>query len=152
MLKYVDGFDISKKIRQKFKVRVRPFKTAKVRCLVDHVKPAIREENPDHIILHIGTNDIPTDQTPIQICNNIINLASSLKENDIKVTISSIVQRNDEHNHKVLLVNEYLGKICSNVGFEFISHDNINLSIHLNTSELHVNRKGNLLLSSISLI
>ena len=57
------------------------------------------------IILHTGTNDLSSDKTPVQICNDIVNLAASIKNKDIKVTISEIVERNDALNEKVVLVN-----------------------------------------------
>ena len=57
------------------------------------------------IILHTGTNDLSSDKTPVEICSDIVNLAASVKDKDIKVTISEIVERNDALNEKVVLVN-----------------------------------------------
>ena len=47
-----------------------------------------------------------SDKTPVQICNDIVNLAASIKNKDIKVTMSEIVERKDTLNEKVILVNE----------------------------------------------
>ena len=41
----------------------------------DYVKPCIRENNPDHIIFHVGTNDIPTSKDPLAIAQSIVDLA-----------------------------------------------------------------------------
>ena len=46
----------------------------------DYVKPTLREI-PNHIILHVGTNDVPTKKAPEQIAENIVNLAIRLKRN-----------------------------------------------------------------------
>ena len=49
----------------------------------------------DHIILHTGNNDLSSDETPVEICNDIVNLAASIKDKDIKVRIPEIVEWND---------------------------------------------------------
>ena len=63
MVKEVNGFELSKSIKYKYSVRVRFYPSAKTSCLHDHVKPVIWNQEPDHIILHIGTNDLLSDKT-----------------------------------------------------------------------------------------
>ena len=41
----------------------------------NHVKPVIREQ-PDHIVFHIGTNDLPSIK-PREIAKSITDLASA---------------------------------------------------------------------------
>ena len=127
----------------KYSVRVRFHPSAKMSCINDHVKPVIRNQEADRIILHTGTNDLSSDKTPEQICNDIVNLAASIKDKDIKVEISEIVERNDALNEKVVLVNEYLSKICKTIGLPIIKHHNIKPEFHLNQSKLYLNEKGN---------
>ena len=67
MVKKVNGFYLTRNIKHKFLVKVRPFSSAKTRCMYDHAKPTIRELNPEHIILHVGTNDLNTEKTASQI-------------------------------------------------------------------------------------
>ena len=62
MVKKVNGFYLTKDIKHKFLVRVRSFSSAKTRCMYDHAKPTIREVNPEHIILHVGTNDLNSEK------------------------------------------------------------------------------------------
>ena len=97
----------------------------------------------DHIILHTVSNDLSSDKTPGQICHDIFNLAASVKNKDIKVAISEIVERNDALNKKVVLVNEYLSKICKTIGLLNIKHHYITPDFHLNQSKLHLNKNGN---------
>ena len=47
--------------------------------MVDHVKPTLRDDKPDHIILHVGTNDLRTEKTGNQITKSIMDLTTSLK-------------------------------------------------------------------------
>ena len=125
----------------KYSVRVRFHPSAKMSCINDHVKPVIRNQEADHIILHTGTNDLSSDKTPEQICNDIVNLAASIKDKDIKVEISEIVERNDALNEKVVLVNEYLSKKCKTIELPMIKHHNIKPGFRLNHSKLHLNKK-----------
>ena len=40
-----------------------------------YTKPSAREENPDHIILHVGTNDLISDNSLERVGKSIIDLA-----------------------------------------------------------------------------
>ena len=66
----------------------------------EHVKPTVRDVNPDQIILHCGTNDLNSEQTASQIARSIIELALSLKSKNSKISVSLIVPRNDNLNNK----------------------------------------------------
>ena len=89
---------------------------------------------------------------PLKISHEIIELATKIRDKNIKVSISGIIQRNDELNEKVLLVNEVLKKICESIDIPFINNINIRPDVHLNQSKLHLNRKGNnILISNIRL-
>ena len=80
MVKNLNCYRLTKKIKHNI-VKVRPFTTAKVSCMQDHVKPTIRDINPQQIILHVGTNDLKTERTASQIAETIIDLSISLKKN-----------------------------------------------------------------------
>ena len=69
------------------------FSGAKISFMTDHVEPTLRDINPDHIILHVDTNDLRTENTASQIAKATIDLATSLKNDDNTVTVSGIVQR-----------------------------------------------------------
>ena len=78
----------------------------------DYVKPCIRKNNPDHIILHVGTNDIPTSKDPLAIAQSIVDLAKNVMTQDGSVTISGIILRNDQWNNKFREVNDSLARMC----------------------------------------
>ena len=129
------------------KVYVKDFPSARVRCMQDYVRPAIRE-NPNHIILHVGTNDLTTNIPPEKVAESIIDLASSLKSNSCSVAISNITVRNDRYRKKVVQVNRHLKTLCIERNFELITHDNIITEKHLNGSKLHLNKRGTVILSN----
>ena len=143
MVKKVNGFYLTKDIKHKFLVKVRSFSSAKTRCMYDHAKPTIREVNPEHIILHVGTNDLNSEKTASQISNSIIHLANSLKNETNNIHVSLIVPRNDNLNNKVNEVNNRLINMCEQRNIKIINHsDTIDRSRHLNESHLHLNRYG----------
>ena len=100
MVKEVNDFQLSKSVKHKYSLRVRFHPSAKTSCINDDVKPIIQNQETDHILLHTETNDLSSDKTSVQICNDIINLAAPIEDKDIKVTISEIAERNDAINEK----------------------------------------------------
>ena len=75
-------------------IYVRPYHGAKVRCMADHAKPIIRDKS-DHIIFHVGTNDIPSDKDAGDIAKSIADLAMSVKPPTCDFSISNIISRKD---------------------------------------------------------
>ena len=70
--KNLNGWEMSKKLK-KADVYVGHFAGAKVRCMRDHMKPSLREK-PDHIVLHVGTNDLVSDRPPYLIPKSIVDV------------------------------------------------------------------------------
>ena len=146
IIKHVKSYSLSKSL-DNCKVYVKDFPGARVRCMKDYVRPTIRE-NPDHIILHVGTNDLTTNIPIEKVAESIINLTSSLKWNSCSVVMSSIAVRNDRYRKKVAQVNRHLKSLCIERNFELISHENIIREKHLNGSKLHLNKRGTAILSN----
>ena len=145
LLKKLNGYLLTRKIKRKHLVKVRSFSGAKISCMTDHVKPTLRDINPDNIILHAGTNDLRTENTASQIAKAIIDLATSLKNDDNTVTMSItvIVARLGDSNNKANEVNCRLVVMCNERNISFLSHDErIDPSKHLNKSKLHLNSNG----------
>ena len=113
----------------------------------DYAQPTIRE-NPDHILIHVGNNDLPTRRQPDVIAKDIIQLALKLKTNSCDVSISNIVARNDQYRKKASAVNHKLKDSCKEKSLHYIDHSNSISARHLNGSELHLNIKGTKILFS----
>ena len=111
------------------------------------MKPSLRK-NPDHFVLHIGTNDLNSDRSPELIAKSITDVGSSLKNDSHDVSISSIVVRNDKFKEKAAQVNENLERLCAERNIYFVNHAKNILPQHLNKSKLHLNRKGSSILTS----
>ena len=108
----------------------------------DYIKPTVKL-SPNQIILHCGTNNLPSSEDPETITRSIINIAKNIKANNVKVAvaISGIIPRRDTFNLKAKQVNETLKKICEEEKIPFISHHGINTRFYLNSRGLHLNDK-----------
>ena len=139
--KNVNGYLSMKKLQNKKLIKVRSFSATKVSCMYDHVNPTIREFNPNHIILHVGTNKLKSSKTHSQMSRSVIDLALSLKSETNAVTISLIVPRKDSLNNKAKEVNSQIVNMCGEREITFVNNtDTINIERHLNKSKFHLNK------------
>ena len=79
-----------RKLGNNQKVYVRQFSGSKVSCMKDYVTPSIRENNLDHIIFQVGTNDVSSEKTPQVIAQSTVDLAKNVTNDNLKVTFFSI--------------------------------------------------------------
>ena len=143
IVKKVNGYLLTKKLRNKKLIKVRSFSGAKVSCMYDNVKRTIREFNPNHIILHVGTNEIESIKTASQISRSVIDLLPSLKSETNTAKISLIVPRKDSLNNKAQKGNSRLINMCGESDITFVDHtDTIDIERHLNESKVHLNKSG----------
>ena len=146
IIKHLNGYVIGGKAGN-CNVYVRPSHGAKVRCMVDHVKPIIRDK-PDHIIFHVSTNDIPYEKDAGDVAKPIVDLAMSAKSPTCDVSISKIITRKDNHQHKAQIVNNHLKEMCTNKNIKLIDHGKNIKHQHLNKSKLHLTNRGTNILST----
>ena len=140
MVEHVEGWQLSKLTNQK--VYVRSFTGAKVKRMKDYVKPRIRENDPDHVIMHVGTNEMNSELPPERIEKSVIDVAKNVKTDTRSVSISGIIPRNDNFNNTVMEVNKELAKMCKREKFQFLEHSNIKPKAHLSKSKVHLKRNG----------
>ena len=108
----------------------------------NYVKPSLRS-NPDHFILHVGTNDLLSDKSSEEIARSIIDLATSIKNEKHDVSISKIIIQADDKKleEKRCEVNRFLGKLCKEKNYYLIDHSTRIKRNHLNKGKLHLNKK-----------
>ena len=75
MVKHVKVWDLSAKLDHHQSIYVRNFPGGKNRSMKDYTKSCTREENPDHIIFHVSTNGLISDNGPEPVGNTTVNLA-----------------------------------------------------------------------------
>ena len=91
-------------LKHQYLVKTRPFSTAKTIDMYDYIKtkkPTQTDFKPEIFILHVGTNDLPLHKSPKEISENIVTLAESMKTENNKIIVSSLVCRADSFREKV---------------------------------------------------
>ena len=88
----------------------------------DYSKSCAKENQPDHLMFHVGTNDLAFKNNAEKIAKSIVDLVKGLVAEDPTISASSIVPRNDKLNDKAAEVNSYLERMCSNVNMHFIDN------------------------------
>ena len=119
--------------------RVRPFPSAKTEGMQHYLKPTKRDFDPNIFILHVGTNNLSTNDLPEMIADKIVETTESLKTQDNNVVLSAIVPRGDKLNEKAEKVNKLLEKACNQNKICLIKDSNINTKRHLYRRRLHLN-------------
>ena len=79
MIKDVDGCLLTGSLNRKYIVKVRPFLSTKTSDMECYITPTKRNFDPSNYILHVGTNDLTLDDTPEELTEYIVNIATSLK-------------------------------------------------------------------------
>ena len=145
-IKNIDPRRLSKKPVRKFTY---PGKTA------DQISEEVTSINvsgdPAHVIVHAGTNNLPTDSAQ-RCAEKIVNLAKSclvlkLKFPNSRRAVSALTHREDlDLSAKLHDANENLKSLSESNNFTFIDNSIIDNSC-LDNSKLHLNSKGSSLLA-----
>ena len=144
LLKGLRQHSISKAV--KTKTTVKCFPGAKVNDLNHYCIPVLATK-PKHAIIHCGTNDLRT-KDPQEITKQMGALCDFIVEKcpDIRITVSSLITRNDDQDKKVTEVNTQLQSLCLQKDLSFLLHDNLDKKC-LNQSGLHLNKFGDSILA-----
>ena len=103
----------------------------------DFIQLILRRE-PENIII----------QEPRLTAEGIVNLALQIEGDapNTNIAISGLVSRADDKEGKVSSVNKILKKFCHQNHWNFIEHNDVNLT-HLNRGGLHLIKSGTSLLA-----
>ena len=151
MVKKLNGYLLTNKIKHKPLVKIRALSGAKVSYMCDYANPTLHDINPEHILLHVGMKNLTTEKTASQKSRSIIELGTSLKNDTNTVSISAIVPTSDKLDNKATEVNNCLILMYQERNILLLSNSNItDPSKHLNESKLHFNRQGMRVAENIS--
>ena len=75
MVKKLNGYLLKKKVKHKYLVKGQSFSGAKRSSMVDHVKPIIRDDKLDHVILHARPHGLRSGKSSSRITKSIMDLA-----------------------------------------------------------------------------
>lgn len=141
IIKDLKGWKMSQQTNNTSKIIVKSFPGATTDDMQAYIQPSVKQ-SPNEAIIHIGTNDLKSTKQPKLISKKIIDIANKFDMEKTTVKISALTPRGDQFSKKVAQVNECLKKDCGERNLCFIEHVNINSSIHLNRSNVHLNKNG----------
>ena len=119
-------------------VKVNCFPGATTADMVSFIQPLIARD-PDHIILHIGTNDLAVD-SPQDIAQKIVALTKIVTDKGIGCTVSEVLGRDNYLSLVGQEVNRLLKQMLSE-HIKLVTNDSIKTH-HLNRTWLHLNSRG----------
>ena len=74
MMKHLNVWDMFKKVyKSECKIYIKSFSGGKTSCMEDYVKPSLRSKT-NHLILHIGKNDLNPNKTSEVIAKRLLTL------------------------------------------------------------------------------
>ena len=115
-----------------------------------YVRPILKGDTPDVLILHIGCNNISNKQrTENEIVEWIVKIGRQYKESNVNdVFMPSLISRTQKRlNGKVIAVNNILKRVCKLNGLGFIDNSNI-CAENLFEDGLHLNDDGKVILAN----
>ena len=139
-IKRIKRLDFNKELRSG-KAFLRSFSGANSKQLDDYIIPTLVDDEPDVVLLHVGTNDILSNASDAELANNIINIELKCKNHGFsKVFISAILVK------KNAKLNPVIRKLCETNGFLFINNDAITTN-HPWRDDIHLQDIGTNILS-----
>ena len=84
---------------------VKHFPGVKIEDMKYYVKPT-QEKQLKQIIIHVGTNDLPSNKNRNEITNKIVEFTNSIKISENNVAVASIISRKGAFNNKAKEVIE----------------------------------------------
>ena len=100
----------------------------------------MQKDKPDVVIINVGTNSLPNDET-CDISNEIIDLVKICRNNGVKEVLVSGITFRYHHQPKVSDLNNLLESKKHFYNFTFISNENI-LAKDTGKDNLHLNYAG----------
>ena len=121
------------------KVKIFDHSSATIGDLHHHIIPILKRK-PDHIIIHVGTNDA-VSKTSRQILDDLLQLKNEILKTlpNCNIIISKPAMRVD--NGKAALTLKHLNEHLSQLKVDSIDNSNIK-SMHNGRKGLHLNNKG----------
>ena len=147
MVKNIPPWKLRKRCGRNENFYVKSFSGSTIEDMTDYCKPSLKRK-PTQIIVHVGTNDLSNKaKSELEIATEILSLAKSMRNKETDVIKSGLVPRLDEYDVKRERVDHILEDLCKEQGFGYIDNSNIDLTRHLNASELHLNKSGDCILA-----
>ena len=98
-----------------------------------HIKGCLEDNSPDSILLHVGINNLKNKESVENISNDIMDIATFIRNEKNNVFVSGLTVRNDRINDKGKSVKSLLKRRCDEKKICFVDNTDINVGM-LNNS------------------
>ena len=132
VIKLTKGWEMSSKIYYKDSTYVRTFSGANVRSMEDYVEQYIRDKNPDHIVIQVGTNDLNSENNPEKIAKSILQRVVISEKR--KVAFSEIIFISGRWIKDAEEVKRHLKDMCKIATINCNDNSSFNFKKHLSNS------------------
>ena len=122
------------------KVVVKQYSRSTTEDVMTYIKPPLKC-NPDRFIIHVGKNDLRSDQDHETIVRNVVDVENNSKTDINKKLNSSIAPQRDDLNGKVRQFI-FLKKFCMENDFAYVNQGNIKPRQHCNYGGIDLNNLG----------
>ena len=107
-----------------------------------YVQAALNEDHPDRAIINVGTNNLTKkDQTPLQIAEEIIEVAQTCREGGVNEIYVSGITCRPQFQEKINEINKLLEYYAGIKNYTYIDNSCIGRE-HLQRDKLHLNKEG----------
>ena len=117
MVKDIYGWELSDNYE---KAVVKQFSGSTTEDMMTYIKPPLKC-NLDSFIIHVGTNNLRSDEDSETIVRDVVDVANNSKNDIKKILISSIVLRRDNLKGNVRQVNIFLKNLCMENDFAYVN-------------------------------
>lgn len=120
----------------------RAFGGATASQLKYYIQAALNEDHPDRVIINVGTNNLTKkDQTPLQIAEEIIEVAQTCREGGVNEIYVSGITCRPQFQAKINEINKLLEYYAGYKNYVYIDNRCIGRE-HLRRDNLHLNKEG----------
>ena len=110
------------------KTFIRSFPGSTTAYLNEYVKPTLREEQPDIVVINAGCNDVARDKKSAkEIAENIIGIGHTCRQEGVnEIFISSLIIQGKLKSAKLIgEINIILRQLCEEYNFKYVDNSNI---------------------------
>ena len=131
---------------------MKSFPGATIKQLHHYSLPTLQDEKPEVVIIHVGINDLLSNNVNItpekQIADEIISIGNTCVKNGVeKVLISSLIFCQRVEWERIERINKLLKEKCEVSGFIYIENNEIS-SRHLWRDGIHTTEGGKTILAN----
>ena len=128
LIKRLKGKEMATFIKLKNKTFIRSFPGSTASYLNEYVKPTLREEKPDIVVINAGSNDVARDEKSAkEIAENVIGIGHTCRQEGVnEIFISSLIIQSKFKSAKLIgEINILLKQLCEENHFKYVDNSNI---------------------------